>query len=63
MRNVRGARALSEYLESIGAPMSEATIFNLLRKNKIPHRRPSPRILIFNLDVIDEWLEIKEEAN
>lgn len=58
MRNVRGAKALSEYLESIGAPMSESTIFSLLRQNKIPHRRPSPRILIFNLDVIDEWLEI-----
>ena len=56
MRNVRGAKALSEYLESKGAPMSESTIFNLLRQNRIPHRRPSPRILIFNLDLIDEWL-------
>lgn len=56
MRNVRGAKALSEYLESKGAPMSESTIFSLLKQNKIPHRRPSPRILIFNLDLIDEWL-------
>lgn len=58
MRNVRGAKALSNYLESIGVPMSESTIFALLRQNKIPHRRPSPRILVFNLDVIDEWLEV-----
>lgn len=56
MRNIRGAKALSEYLESIGAPISVSTIFALLRQNKIPHRIPSPRILIFNLDVIDKWL-------
>ncbi|PWU68292.1 helix-turn-helix transcriptional regulator [Gracilibacillus dipsosauri] len=59
MRNVRGAKALSEYLESIGTPISESTIFSLLRQGKIPHLRPSPRILIFNLDAIDEWLGIK----
>ena len=59
MRNVRGAKALSEYLKSIGIPMSESTIFALLRENKIPHQRPSPRILVFNLDRIDEWLGIK----
>lgn len=59
MRNVRGAKALSEYLKSIGIPMSESTIFSLLRENKIPHQRPSPRILVFNLDKIDEWLGIK----
>lgn len=58
MRNVRGAEALSEYLESKGAPISRSTIFTLLKQNKIPHSRPTPRILIFNLDVIDEWLNI-----
>lgn len=61
MRNVRGAKALSNYLNSIGVPMSESTIFNLLRQNKIPHRRPAPRILIFNLDVIDKWITVTEE--
>jgi predicted DNA-binding transcriptional regulator AlpA len=59
MRNVRGAKALSEYLESVGAPMSESTIFSLLRQGKIPHQRPSPRILIFNLNAIDDWLGLK----
>ena len=61
MRNVRGAKALSEYLESIGIPISESTIFKLLRENKIPHRRPSDRILIFNLDVIDEWIGASDD--
>lgn len=56
MRMIRGAKALSEYLESIGIPMSESTIFSLLRQDKIPHQRPSPRILVFNLDRIDEWI-------
>ncbi|WP_117161313.1 AlpA family transcriptional regulator [Paraliobacillus sp. X-1268] len=59
MRNVRGAKELSKYLESIGAPISESTIFSLLREGKIPHQRPSPRILIFNLNAIDEWLNLK----
>lgn len=56
MRNVRGAKALSEYLNTIGIPISVSTIFKLLRENSIPHRRPSERILVFNLDVIDEWI-------
>lgn len=56
MRNVRGVKQLVSYLSEIGIPISEATIYNLLRENKIPHQRPSPRVLVFNLDVIDEWI-------
>lgn len=60
MRNVRGVKNLVEYLSEIGAPMSEATVYTLLREKKIPHLRPSPRVLIFNLDRIDEWLKESE---
>lgn len=56
MRNVRGVKQLVSYLSDIGVPMSESTVYNLLRENKIPHQRPSPRVLIFNLDRIDDWL-------
>lgn len=56
LRNVRGVKQLVSYLSEIGIPISEATIYNLLRENKIPHQRPSPRVLVFNLDVIDEWI-------
>jgi len=56
MRNVRGVKQLVSYLSDIGIPISESTIYNLLREDKIPHQRPSPRVLVFNLDVIDEWL-------
>lgn len=61
MRKVRGAKALAAYLEETGTPMSESTIFRLLRANKIPHIRPSDRILIFDLDAIDSWLTVKDD--
>lgn len=61
MRKVRGAKALSEYLKSINCDMSETTIYRLLKKKSIPCRRPSPGILIFDLDVIDLWLSFEDE--
>lgn len=56
MRRIRGAKALSMYLKSVNCPMSESTIYSLLREQKIPHHRPSPGILLFDLDEIDAWL-------
>lgn len=56
MRKVRGAKSLVKYLESISCPMSESTIYRLLRMNAIPHKRISTGIIIFDLDVIDNWL-------
>lgn len=56
MRRVRGAKALSNYLKSINCDMSESTIYRLLKTKEIPNRRPSPGILIFDLDEIDKWL-------
>ncbi|MCO7175529.1 hypothetical protein ACFP7A_00955 [Sporolactobacillus kofuensis] len=56
MRKVRGAKALSDYLDSIGCPMSRSTIQTLQRTNSIPFSKPSPRVLIFDLDEIDTWL-------
>lgn len=57
LRLVRGAKELVNYLKGIGVPMSEGTIYNLLRENNIPHSRPSARILVFDLNEIDEWLK------
>lgn len=56
MRLIRGAKNLSDYLKSINCPMSEATIYRLLKTNDIPFRRPSPGILVFDLNAIDKWL-------
>lgn len=61
MRKVRGVKALSDYLKSINCDMSETTIYRLLQTKNIPHRRPSPGILIFDLDKIDRWLSVEEE--
>lgn len=63
MRRMRGVKNLVRYLESIGAPMSESTVYRLLRVKKIPHLRPSPGILIFDLDAIDNWLTIDENED
>lgn len=60
-RRVRGAKELSKYLESINCPLSESTIFKLVREKRIPHIRPSNRVLLFDLDSIDKWLEDLEE--
>lgn len=56
MRRVRGTKALVKYLDSKGCPMSESTIYKLLREKRIPSIRPSERILLFDLDAIDRWL-------
>lgn len=56
MRKVRGVKALVDYLSSIDCPMSESTIYRLVKGREIPFRRPSPQVLIFDLDAIDHWL-------
>lgn len=61
-RRVRGAKELVKYLETIGCPMSESTIFKLMREKRIPHIRPSNRVLLFDLDSIDKWIDEMEEV-
>lgn len=60
MRKVRGAKELSKYLESINCPISISTIQRLMKVNAIPFSRPAPRVIIFDLDKIDDWIS-KEE--
>lgn len=57
MRNIRGVKRLREYLKSIDCPIGETTLYKLIREKKIPHKRISNKVLIFNLDKIDAWLE------
>lgn len=64
MRKVRGVKTLVEYLISIQCPLSESTIYRLVRVGKIPFRRISPQVLIFDLNAIDHWLSSDfEEAS
>ena len=62
MRKIRGVKALVKYLSSIDCPMSEATLYRLVKVKAIPYKRPSPGILIFDLDHIDKWLDPEEVA-
>lgn len=57
MRNIRGVKALVQYLESINCPIGETTLYKLVQQKEIPHVRISSRVLIFNLDSIDNWIQ------
>ena len=57
MRTVRGVKAIVEYLESVNCSMGKSTIDKLIRTKEIPHMRISERVIVFNLDKIDEWLK------
>lgn len=59
-RRVRGAEKLSNYLHSVGCPISKSHIYTLMRRRDIPFIKPSERILLFDLDAIDKWIEEKE---
>lgn len=56
MRKVRGVKKVCSYLAEIQCPMSESTIFRLMKTKDIPFSKPSPRVVIFDLDDIDIWI-------
>lgn len=56
VRKVRGVKELDQYLKSVNCPMSEATLYRLVKRKEIPFNRPTPRVLLFDLDDIDLWL-------
>ncbi|PZX07944.1 hypothetical protein C7437_1011066 [Psychrobacillus insolitus] len=62
MRRIRTVKALLDYLTSINCRMGRSTVDKLIRENRIPHIRVSDRVLIFDLDAIDNWLSIEEVA-
>jgi len=62
MRKVRGIQNLIDYLSTINIPISKYAIEDALRKKAIPCARPTPRILIFDLDEIDSWVSGKGDA-
>ena len=60
---IRGVLQLEAYLKEQGAPLGKSSIYNLLRENKIPHKRPLKRVVVFDTDKIDAWLRIDETEN
>lgn len=63
MRKVRTVDKLLEYLRSIDCPIGRSTVSKLIREKKIPHIRIAERVLIFDLDDIDTWLEGSPESS
>lgn len=62
MRKVRGIQNLIDYLASNNIPISKYTIEQALRRKSIPASRPTPRVLIFDLDEIDAWISGEKKA-
>ena len=61
MRKVRGVKAVAEYLNEIQCPLSESSIYRLVKTGGIPFKRITPQVLIFDLDKIDKWLGSEDE--
>ncbi|MEC5422074.1 helix-turn-helix domain-containing protein [Virgibacillus sp. C22-A2] len=57
MRNIRGVEKLEQYLIENEVPIGQTTLYKLVREKEIPHIRISSRVLVFNLDSIDSWLQ------
>lgn len=56
MTKIQGIENLLEYLNSIGFPMTEESIRNLLTQRKLPHSQPYGDIFLFDKDHIDWWV-------
>lgn len=55
-RMIRGVKELVDYLAKQNIEMSESTIYRLKRHNEIPYQQITPRISVFDLNKIDDWL-------
>lgn len=55
MRRVNGIKKLSIYLDTVGYPLTEEEINELIINKEIPHLRPMGNMIVFNLDHIDWW--------
>lgn len=56
MRKVYGVKKLVIYLDSVGYPLTEEQINQLILNKEIPHLRPIGDIIAFNLEYIDWWI-------
>lgn len=63
MQKMRGAKKLAAYLKQSGVPISESTIYRLMRTKQIPFSRPAPGLVIFDTGDINAWLDGKEGAS
>ncbi|QUG42300.1 hypothetical protein KD050_03130 [Psychrobacillus sp. INOP01] len=60
MRRSYGVKKLSSYLDTVGYPLTEEEINDLIINKEIPHLRPMKDMIVFNLDHIDWWINQKQ---
>jgi hypothetical protein len=60
LRRVYGVKKLTTYLDSVGYPLTEEQIHQLILNKEIPHLRPIGDIIAFNLEHIDWWISHKK---
>ncbi|PLS17624.1 hypothetical protein CVD28_11570 [Bacillus sp. M6-12] len=56
MRKIYGIQKLIVYLASVGYPLAEEQVHDLILNKDIPHLRPISNMIVFNLDHIDWWV-------
>lgn len=56
MRRAYGVKKLSLYLDTVGYPLTEEEIIDLITKKEIPHLKPMSNMIVFNLDHVDWWI-------
>ncbi|SDM76332.1 hypothetical protein SAMN05518871_102187 [Psychrobacillus sp. OK028] len=62
MRRAYGVQKLSSYLDTVGYPLTEEEINDLIMNKQIPHLKPMTNMIVFNLDHIDWWNSQKENS-
>ncbi|WP_419959193.1 hypothetical protein [Psychrobacillus sp. BM2] len=62
MRRAYGVNKLSFYLDTVGYPLTEKEINELIINKEIPHLRPMTNMIVFNLDHIDWWINEKQTS-
>lgn len=57
MGKIQGIEKLRKYLESVGYPLTEEKVNELMASRKIPHSKSYGKTIIFDLSHIDWWVE------
>jgi len=57
MRKIQGIQKLVSYFDSATYPLTEKEIQDLILNKKLPHKKVSTGIIIFDLDQIDWWIK------
>ena len=60
MKKIYGIKNLIAYLDSVSYSLTEDQIHQLIQSKDIPHLRPHEKLLVFNSDHIDWWINSQQ---